>query len=222
MKKTDSLELADLLRRSIINGEYKPRERLVETELARKFSVSRTPVREALKHLEALGMVKMERYKGAMVADISQQEIKEMLYVRANLEGMAAGLACANMTPDDLQRLRAYQQAMERAVEEDDVKRFSANNEQFHYLIFEKSGNRYLYETITGLLKRSWYEPSTSWKGLGDIPLTLDGHRRILRAIETRDVREAREAAEKHILDAIAINEAQNRAYKGMAGSRDA
>ena len=86
MKKTDSLELADLLRRSIINGEYKPRERLVETELARKFSVSRTPVREALKHLEALGMVKMERYKGAMVADISQQEIKEMLYVRANLE----------------------------------------------------------------------------------------------------------------------------------------
>ena len=134
MKKTDSLELADLLRRAIINGEYKPRERLVEMELAQKYSVSRTPVREALKHLEALGLVKMERYKGAMVADISQKEIREMLYVRATLEGMAAGLACTNMKQSDLQQLASYQAAMEKAVSDGNVKQFSANNEQFHQL----------------------------------------------------------------------------------------
>lgn len=222
MKKTDSLELADLLRRAIINGEYKPRERLVEMELAQKYSVSRTPVREALKHLEALGLVKMERYKGAMVADISQQEIREMLYVRATLEGMAAGLACTNMTQEDLQLLASYQAAMEQAVADDDVTRFSANNERFHYLIFEKSGNHYLYDTITQLLKRSWHEPSTSWKGLGDIPLTLEGHRRILKAIADRDVAEARAASEKHILDAIAINESLHPTYRDLVNSQDA
>ena len=221
MKKTDSLELADLLRRAIINGEYKPRERLVEMELAQKYSVSRTPVREALKHLEALGLVKMERYKGAMVADISQKEIREMLYVRATLEGMAAGLACTNMKQSDLQQLASYQAAMEKAVSDGNVKQFSANNEQFHQLILEKSGNHFLHETINNLMKRSWHEPSTSWKGLGDISRTLNGHQQILDAIAARNVAEARSASEKHTMDVIARNESLNQTYEEAAGSLD-
>lgn len=214
MNKKDSLELADLLRRAIICGEYKPRERLVENELAQKYAVSRTPVREALKHLEALGLVKMERYKGAMVADINPREIKEMHVVRAGLEGMSAGLACEHVTPEDLATLRGYEEDMERAVETNDIQAFSTANERFHMLIFDKSGNQFLRDMILNLLKRSWHEPSTSWKGLGDVPLTMAGHRRILQAMESRNARDARDAAEQHILDAIAVNEAQGRYHE--------
>ena len=63
-------------------------------------------------------------------------------------------------------------------------------------------------------VKRCWHEPSTSWKGLGDVPLTMAGHRRILQAMESRNARDARDAAEQHILDAIAVNEAQGRYHE--------
>ena len=157
-----------------------------------------------------------------MVADISQKEIREMLYVRATLEGMAAGLACTNMTQGDLQQLASYQAAMEKAVSDGNVKQFSANNEQFHQLIFEKSGNHFLHETINNLMKRSWHEPSTSWKGLGDISRTMNGHQQILDAIAARNVAEARSASEKHTLDAITMNESLNQTYEEAAGSLDA
>lgn len=223
MKKKDGLELVDLLRRAIISGEYKPRERLVENELAQKYAVSRTPVREALKHLEALGLVKMERYKGAMVADINPREIKGMHIVRAGLEGMATGLACEHMTPEDVAALRQYEQDMDRAVEKDDIQAFSEANELFHLLIFEKNGNQFLRDMILNLLKRSWYEPSTSWKGLGDVPLIMEGHRHMLKVLENHDVQAARDAAEKHIMDAIAVNEAQGRYYEvGMSAFKEA
>ena len=209
-KLNESSELVDLLRRAIITGELKPRERLIETALAEKYHVSRTPVREAIKHLEALGLVTLERYKGAVVADINLDEIREMQIVRANLEGLAASLAATRLEDEDLIRLEAFEREMEYAARDGDIQQFSAYNENFHQLFYWGSGNRYLYNTILGLLKRSWHEPSTSWKGLGDVPLTIQGHKRILAALQERNPEKARAAAEQHILDAVNLHDRMN------------
>ena len=193
-KTNESSELVDLLRRAIITGELKPRERLVETALAEKYHVSRTPVREAIKHLEALGLVTLERYKGAVVADIDLGLIREMQIVRASLEGLAAALAADNLKDEDFLR---------------DIRLFSEYNERFHDLIYEGSGNRFLLDTIRNLLKSSWHEPGTSWKGLGDVSLIMAGHKQILSGLRERDPDKARQAAERHILDAIRIHDLQ-------------
>lgn len=210
-KLNEGSELVDLLRRAILMGELKPRERLIETALAEKYNVSRTPVREAIKHLEALGLVTLERYKGAVVADINLDEVREMQVVRANLEGLAAFLAATRLEDEDLIRLEAFVREMEYAAQEGDIQQFYAYNENFHQLFYWGSGNRYLYNTILGLLKRSWHEPSTSWKGLGDVSQTIEGHKRILEALKERDPEKARAAAEQHILDAVRMHGREDR-----------
>lgn len=199
-----------MLRRAILTGEYKPRERLIETELAEKYHVSRTPVREAIKHLEALGLIKREKYKGAVVVDINPNEIREMQIVRADLEGLAASLAATRLTAEDLTRLTYFEDEMERAYQEGNIQLFSACNDNFHQLFFWGSGNRFLYNTINSLLKRSWHEPTASWKGLGNASLTIQGHRKILRAFQERNPEKARLAAQQHTLDAVYYYDVQH------------
>ena len=206
-KVNESSELVDLLRRAIMTGELKPRERLIETALAEKYHVSRTPVREAIKHLEALGLVKLERYKGAVVADVNTQEFREMQVVRVALEGLSAALAASRLEDEDMLRLEAFEKEMEYAAREGDIHQFSANNEYFHHLIYRGCGNHYLYETILNLLKKSWHEPCTSWTSLGDVPLVIRGHKKILTALKNRDPEKARVAAEQHIVDAIKLHD---------------
>lgn len=206
-KHNESSELADLIRRSIICGELKPRERLTEMALAEKYNVSRTPVREALKHLEALGLVTLERYKGATVADIDLDEIREMHIVRADLEGLAAFLAAPRLSDEELVLMDTYQREMELAVQAKDIQLFSEYNELFHNLFYRGSGNRFLYDSIQNILKLSWHTPCTSWRGLGDVPLTMRGHQRILAALKDRDAERARVMAEQHLLDALNIHD---------------
>ena len=217
MKKqaNESSELVDLLRRAIISGELKPRERLVETALAEKYHVSRTPVREAIKHLEALGLVTLERYKGAVVADIDQDQIREIQVVRGALEGLAAALAAEELRDEDFLRLEAYQREMEMAARSRDIRLFSDYNERFHSLIYDGCGNRFLAETIRSLLKSAWHAPGTSWRGLGDVGLILTGHRQILTALREREPEKARKAAESHIVDAIRTHELRSPAADG-------
>lgn len=206
-KHNESSELADLIRRAIITGELKPRERLTEMALAEKYHVSRTPVREAIKHLEALGLVTLERYKGATVADINLDEIREMHIVRADLEGLAAFLAAPRLSDKELLLLETYEREMELAAQAKDIQQFSEYNELFHFLLYRGSGNRFLYDSIQNILKLSWHIPCTSWKGLGDVPLTIKGHQRILAALKDRDAERARVMAEQHLLDALKIHD---------------
>ena len=86
-------EIAELLRDAIISGELKPRERLIEMDLSARYNVSRTPIREAIRNLEAAGLVKLIPYKGAIVADVDVAEIQSIYEVRATLEGMATSVA---------------------------------------------------------------------------------------------------------------------------------
>lgn len=198
-----SAELVDVLRRAILSGELKPRERLVETALAQKYQVSRTPVREAIKQLEAMGLVKLERYKGAVVSDINLNEVREMLYVRANLEGMAAALAAVSITEVELEEMRQELECMDTAVKVRDIESFSIANERFHHVTYQASGNRFLSELIQDILSKTWHERAAAWENIGDVGRNMAEHRHLLETLECRDAERARAAAERHVINAI-------------------
>ena len=109
-------EIAELLRDAIISGEYKPRERLIEAELSQRYNVSRTPVREAIRNLAAAGLVTVEPYKGAVVADLDVDEIREIYTVRVALEGLATRLAAARVPEEALQQLAALEEELDNVA----------------------------------------------------------------------------------------------------------
>lgn len=98
-------DIFEELKFSIMQGTFKPRERLIERNLAVQFNVSRTPVREALHKLAAMGIVRIIQNQGASVADYSLEEIESLYFVRLHLERLAGRLACAKITPGEIKTL---------------------------------------------------------------------------------------------------------------------
>ena len=129
------------LLQAILDGRYPPGARIVETRVAKEFGTSQAPVREALRDLEALGVVETAPFKGARVRQPSTEELLEAFEVRAILEGHGAVLAMENMTEDDLVRLEELTQEMREAAIEGDPFREATADTEFHRLIMRHSGN---------------------------------------------------------------------------------
>ena len=115
VKMDEYLPLRDVvfntLREAILRGELKPGERLMEIQLANKLGVSRTPIREAIRKLELEGLVLMIPRKGAVVAQITEKSMREVLEVRRALENLSVHLACLRMSPQTLADLKAAARA---------------------------------------------------------------------------------------------------------------
>ncbi len=196
-------ELVDYIRREILAGKYKPREHLVEKELSDRYQVSRTPIREALTQLEAMGLVVREKHKGAMVADIDLKTIHEMQQVRACLEGMIARLAAARLVDEDLAILERYVAKMEQSTVDLDIDEYTRNNNAFHNYISNCCGNAYLVASHESIMQKTIHRPCRTWEGLGNVQRTNESHRSILTALQMHDPIEAQEAATQHVLDAL-------------------
>lgn len=196
-------ELVDYIRREILAGKYKPREHLVEKELSNRYHVSRTPIREALSQLEAMGLVVREKHKGAMVADIDLKTIHEMQQVRACLEGMIARLAASRLVEEDLAILERYVSKMEQAAADLDIDEYTRNNNAFHSYLSNCCGNSYLVASHQNIMQKTVHRPCRTWEGLGNVQRTNQSHRGILAALQKRDPIEAQEAATQHVLDAL-------------------
>ena len=196
-------ELVDYIRRAILAGKYKPREHLVEEELSSLYHVSRTPIREALRQLETMGLVVREKHKGAMVADIDLKTIHEMQQVRACLEGMTARLAAARIGGEDLAIFEKFVVKMEQATQELDIEEYTRNNNAFHAHISSCCGNDYLVDSLQGILQKTVHRPCRTWEGLGNVAHTNQSHREILGALQARDLLKAQQAATQHVLDAL-------------------
>ena len=109
--------LAATIQARVLSGEFASGSRLRQESLATEFGVSRTPVREALRKLQAAGIVQLEPRRGARVRGPSAREVREAYEVRAELEGLAAALAAARIRDDELRRLRDAQAMFEELVE---------------------------------------------------------------------------------------------------------
>ena len=167
--------------------------------------MSRTPIREALTQLEAMGLVVREKHKGAMVADIDLKTIHEMQQVRACLEGMIARLAAARLVDEDLAILERYIFKMEQCAVELDIDEYTRNNNAFHNYISNCCGNDYLVASHLNIMQKTIHRPCRTWEGLGNVQRTNQSHRAILTALQAHDPIKAQEAATQHVLDALEV-----------------
>jgi DNA-binding GntR family transcriptional regulator len=211
--------LAAAIHARVLAGEFASGERLRQESLASEFGVSRTPVREALRKLQAGGVVELEPNRGAVVRGPTAREVREAYEVRAELEGLAAELAATRIRDDDLRRLRDAQALFGRSVKtllqwkrrhesgpppEKAHREWIDGNDLFHLAILEASGNERLRSTLADL--HTSFPRDLTWIVLGESSHLLEEnvaqHARILDAIERREPEAARRLMAEHIRNA--------------------
>ncbi|MBO8159785.1 GntR family transcriptional regulator [Thermosyntropha sp.] len=192
----------EAIREAIINGTLKPRERLMEIQLAEELGVSRTPVREALRKLELEGFIVMVPRKGAYVADLSFKDITDVFEIRAALEALAAGLAAERITDDELENMERLLVEKAEAIAINDMNKLVEVDTKFHEAIYKASRNERLLPIINNLREQIQRFRTTSLAYPGRMKQSLEEHRAIVEALQARDIQLARNLAQEHIENA--------------------
>ncbi len=177
------------LKMSIMQGTFKPRERLIERNLAAQFGVSRTPIREALHKLAAMGMVRITPNQGAMVADFSLQDIESLYFVRLHLERLAGRLACSKISKEEINTLVTINQGLKRAMAWDDFSKMVEKDQQFHLTLIRFSKNPFLIKAIEDLRLKSYPFSYYYWRSNQYLRSSLADHNRMIHALRKRDFR---------------------------------
>ena len=144
------------LRQAILRGELKPGERLMEIALANRLGVSRTPVREAIRMLELEGLVIMIPRKGAQVAQITEQDLNDVLEVRLGLEELAVRFACERITDEEIKELGLAVKEFEKKMREDDLSAQAEADVKFHEIIYGATHNRRLVQIINNIREQMY------------------------------------------------------------------
>jgi len=192
----------DAIRDAIIKGSLQPRERLMEIQMAEELGVSRTPIREALRKLELEGFIVMVPRKGAYVADLSFKDIADVFEIRAALEGLAAGLAAERITEEELEEMERLLVEKREAISNGDILRLVEVDTSFHELMYKASRNERLGVIISNLREQIQRLRKTSLSYPGRMKESLNEHKKIAEAIQSRDVQLARQLAQEHIENA--------------------
>ncbi|MFV0474283.1 MAG: GntR family transcriptional regulator [Pikeienuella sp.] len=195
-------DLHDRILAAIDGGEYPPGARLLESELAQRFGVSRTPVREALRRLESQGVVTHEPRKGAVVAVLDYDQLGELYAVREVMEGLAARLAALHASAPEIGLL--YEMLEEDAALTD-PKALAQANKRFHRQLHLSSHNRYLIETLAPVRRSLSLLGGTTFSAGERIATSAAEHRRIIDAVAARDGDAAEAAARRHIVSAYEL-----------------
>ena len=187
------------LRQSILTGELKPGERLMEIHLAHKLGVSRTPIREAIRKLELEGLVTMVPRRGAEVAQITEKSMGDVLEVRRALDALCAELACDRITEDELRALKQSCDNFEQSVKDGDVQRISQADVALHDIIVRATGNQRLIQLVNNLSEQMFRYRFEYIKDGAQHQTLIEEHRIIYQSIVGKDRETAAAAAKTHI-----------------------
>jgi DNA-binding GntR family transcriptional regulator len=212
---TKADEIALVIEEAIVSGELEPGTVLRQEQLSERFSVSRTPVREALRRLAALGLVSFVPNRGVRVRTLSLAELREAFLVRAELESLATELAAPKMTDEDLAELKAAEAAFSRATQDlrarprDDVDRWRLTsdwvraNHGFHDVIY-RVADAPLVERLAKSARRSFSGHAVWGPGGSDVDALYERndreHRAIIAALRAGNPAGARVLAREHVL----------------------
>lgn len=193
------------LRKAITEGRFQPGERLRERDLCRFTGVSRTSVREALRHLETEGLIIVVANKGPSVATVTLEEAKDIYQTRQMLEGLACQLFVERATSREIVGLVRKVELLEKLVYKGDLTDLIRAKNDFYDIILRGCRNKVVHSFIRSLLDRitflrltSLSQPGRPFQSLGEI-------KRILDAIQRRDSYAARRACLDHVLKAEAV-----------------
>ena len=190
-------QVKDRILQGILSGYYPPDSRIVETQVARELGTSQAPVREALRGLEALGVVEITPFRGARVRRPSRREIIEAYTVRSTLEALATRLAVPRMSDADLLELAGHLEAMRAAARDNDGHGVAEADARFHGRIVELADNATLLKVWRSLEPFSRTYLTLVVPG-ADPQWSADLHPPILAALERRDTEAVVEALSRH------------------------
>ena len=187
------------LRQAILKGELEPGERLMEIQLAERLGVSRTPIREAIRKLELEGLVLMIPRKGAEVAQISENNLRDVLEVRRSLEELAIDLACQRITLEELEELQNAKEQFRNAVRDGEAMEIAQTDERYHEIIYNSTKNQKLVQILNNLREQMYRYRLEYIKDEDKRQILLVEHEHIFKAVSLRHVQEARMAIREHI-----------------------
>jgi DNA-binding GntR family transcriptional regulator len=194
------IDLCDSIRMEIVSRNFPPGMKLSEQMLCNRWNVSRTPIREALRHMESEGFISSSRHKGFVVTSISMHDVKQIYTIMINLDSLAARLATPVIAhdPQKLERLRTLCREMQELCERKDIEGYMRNNLEFHSIIFRSSENRWIIKILENLhshtnrfILKALYIPRR-------IEKSVQEHIEVFRCIEQGDERGVEKAVSVH------------------------
>ena len=195
-EKNEIKDPYELIIDAIDDGAYKPGDRLVEAELADRFGVSRTPIREALQRLETQSFLHRDG-RSLMVATLNHNQVGELYTVRAELEGLATSLAAQHAGPEEIRVLYNMIESDREYI--DDPQKLSRANRRFHNQLHLASHNNFLIEQLQQVHRTMALLANTSLAADGRGESALQEHSDIVNAIEAKDGERARKALKQHL-----------------------
>lgn len=204
-------QIRDTLLERILRGGYERGDRLIESQIAREFGVSQSPVREALRELSVMRFVELEAFKGARVRRIDPSEIAQIYPVRAALEELAGQLA-APFLKGDVGELKAIYRCMVEAAERGDMQEVVRVDAQFHRTIVKATQNRILSETWDSLMieSRTYVTAVKVILANTELMAVVEMHRPLIEALNIGDAQAAGEEMRKHVATFAQMFEKEN------------
>ena len=187
------------LQKDILSGVLPDGSKLTEQAVCKRYNVSRTPVREALRQLEADGLISNIPNRGAYVTGLTRRDISDLFDLRALFEVQAAEWAIKRIGSEDIDRLSESLDFMEFYTLRDDVEKVLSFNSQFHSIIYAGTKNRMIQKTLS--IYHTYLKYSAPHKTYTEESLKaiLEEHKAILEAFEARNVAAGRKAMEFHM-----------------------
>lgn len=197
MKNSDLIRMS--IETSIRRGELPPGQVIDEQKLAEQFNVSRTPVREALLHLKAQGIVENVSRTGMAVTKLSVQELLAIWELLAEMEAVAARLACLRMTDEELAQLQAIHEESAAVVQRNDAGAWSYVNHAFHMVLYKGCRNPFLMEELIRLRLRTAGYLKQAYGCIGRAQASYEQHGELLQALLSRNAEQTAEMMVRHI-----------------------
>ena len=187
------------LQKDILSGAIPDGSKLTEQAVCKRYSVSRTPVREAFRQLEADGLIEIIPNRGAFATGLSKRDISDLFDLRAVFEVQAVEWAIKRMGQDDVERLAESIDFMEFYTLKEDVEKVLSFNSQFHNIIYAGTGDRMLQKTLS--IYQTYLKYSAPHKTYDEESLKaiLEEHKAIYAAFESRNIAAGRKAMEQHM-----------------------
>jgi DNA-binding GntR family transcriptional regulator len=192
-------KIVETIRNAIVNGQLASGTRVAEPDLADKFGISRTPIREAFRQLESEGFIRVIPRKGAIVASLSPKDVADFYDLKAVLEGYAARSAAKKLTPKDIERMESVNRQMEVAAAKKDVRKVLPLHNEFHDIFVRSCGNEKLHAIVKHLVMQF-----QRYRMIMAMPGRVEGiikqHREIIDAFRNQDSALAESLVQKNAL----------------------
>lgn len=180
-------KILETIREAILKGQLKPGEKVAEPELAERFGISRTPIREAFRQLESEGYLTVIPRKGAVVTSLSERAVEEFYAIKSILEGYAARMATLNLAAKDIEKLEAINERLAQLAAEGDVKTFFKVHNEFHELFIKAAENEKLQELINQMMLKFNRLRLASLSLPGRMEISVQEHKKIIDAFKKKD-----------------------------------